>query len=49
MKDETLAFLRIRDWLEKRIERLTFEREVAEHALRGVETLIAIEEAFKRG
>lgn len=46
MKDEPLRLLRFRDWLEKRIERLTFEKEVAEHALTGVKTFIAIEEAF---
>lgn len=47
-QSETLALLKVKEWLEKRIQKLSFQLEVCSHALERVKTLIAIEEAFSK-
>ena len=47
-KSEIVELLRLKGYLEKRIEKVAFELEVARHAFERVKILIAIEEAFKK-
>jgi len=43
-----MKLLRLKDYLEKRIEKVAFELEIAKQALERVKILLAIEEAFKK-
>jgi hypothetical protein len=47
-RNEIMSLLRLREYLERRISKASFELEVARHALERVKILLAIEEAFKR-